>query len=62
MVVQFDNVPIVELVHNFNLKLDLLYEVMLNDLGLVNDFDGVDVFGKFVAHFVNLTKAAYTDI
>ena len=35
---------------------------MLNNLGLVDNFDGVDVLGVLMAHFVYFTKAANTDV
>ncbi len=62
MIVKFDNIPILQLVHDFDLQFDLLNQVMLYDLGFVDDFDGIDVFRDFVAHFVNFAKAANADI
>ena len=62
MVVQLDDVLIVQLVHDLDLKLDLLDQVMLNNFGLVDNFDGVDVLGVLMAHFVYFTKAANTDV
>ena len=62
MVVELDNVFIVQLVHDFDLKFDLLNEIVLYDLGFVYDFDSINVLGLLVTHFVNLTESADTDV
>ena len=35
---------------------------MLNDLGLVDDFDGVNLLGLFVSDFVNFSKTTDSNI
>jgi len=62
MVVKLHNVLLVKLVHDLDLQLDLLNQVVLNDLRLVDDFDGVDILGYFVSHLVNFAEAADTDV
>ena len=62
VVVQLDYVLVVELVHDLYFKLDLLDQVMLNNLCLVDHFDGIDILRLFVAHFVDFTESTHTDI
>ncbi len=62
MIVEFDNVFMIEVVHDLNLELDLLNQIMLDDLCLVDDLDGKNVFGHFVPHFVNFAEAADANV
>ena len=62
MVEQLNHVLVVQLVHDLNLKLDLLNQVVLNDLSLVDDLDSVDIFRLLVAHFIHLSEATYADV
>ena len=62
VVVELDNVFVVQLVHNFDLKFDLFHEIVLYNLGFVYDFDSINVLGLLVAYFVNLTKSTNSDI
>ena len=62
VIVKLYDILVVELVHDFDLKLDLLNQVVLDDLRFVNDLDSIDVFGNFVADFVHFSEAADTDV
>lgn len=62
MVEELHDVLVIKLVHDLDLKFDLLDEVVLDNLGLVDDLDRVDVLGCLVAHFVHLAEAANADV
>ena len=62
MIVKLYDVLVVELVHDFYLKLDLLDQVVLDNLRFVNDLDSIDVLGNFVADFVHFSEATDTDV
>lgn len=59
---QLHDVLVVELVHDLDFELDLLDQVVLDNLGLVDDLDSVNVLGQLVAHFVNFTEATDADV
>ena len=62
MIVKFDDIRVVELVHNFDFKFDLLNKVVLNDFLFTDNFDCIRVLAYFVAHFIHFSKTAYTDV
>lgn len=62
MVVKFDDIRVVKLVHNFNLELDLLHKVVLNDFLFADNLDCIRVLAHFVAHFIHFAKSTYTDV
>ena len=62
MVVEFNDVLVVQLVHDLHLKLDLLNKVVLDDLSLVDDLDSVDVLTRLMSDFINLSESADTNV
>ena len=62
VVKELHDVLVVKLVHDLDLELNLLDEVVLDNLGLVDDLDGVNILGHLVAHFVNFSKATDADV
>jgi len=44
VIMKLNDVLMIEIVHDFNLKFDLLNQIMLYNLNLVDDFDGKNVF------------------
>lgn len=62
MVVKFDNIWMVQFVHDLNFKLYLLDQIMFNNFCFADNFDGVNVLRNFVSDFVNLAESAYSNI
>lgn len=62
MIVQLQNVVVVEFVHDFYFKFDLLDQIMLQYLFLVYDFNCKHIFADFVTHFVHFAKTTYANI
>lgn len=62
MVVKFDDIRMIKLVHNFDLELDLLNKVMLHNFLFADNLDCIRVLAHFVAHFIHFAKATYTDV
>lgn len=59
---KLDDVFVVQLVHNLDLKFDLLDKVMLNNFSLVDDFDSVDVLTSLMSHLVHFAEAANSNV
>jgi len=62
VVVKFDNVWVVQFVHDLNFKLDLFNQIVFNNFGFANDFNRVNVLRYFVSDFVHFSKATHADI
>ena len=62
MIVEFQNVVVIQLVHDLYLKLNLLHQVMLQNLLLVDNFDSKHVFAHFMSYLVNFSKPTDTNI
>ena len=62
VVVQLDDVLVVQFVHDLDFELDLLHQVMLDDLRLVDDLDGIHILGALMSDFVHLAEAANADV
>ena len=62
MIEELDDVFVVELVHDLDLKFDLLDQVMFDNFSLVDDLDSIDVLASLMSHFVHFTEAANSNI
>ena len=62
MVIQFEDVVMVELVHDLHFELDLLHEVMLQDLLLIDDLNSKHVLTHLVPDFVHFPKPTNSDV
>lgn len=62
VVEELHDVLVVELVHDFDLKLDLLDQVVLNNLCLVDHLDRIDILRCLMAHFVNFSEATDANV
>ena len=62
MVIEFEDMIVIKFVHNLNLKLYLLDQIMFNNLLLVNDLDREHVFRYFMPHLINLSKSTHSNI
>ena len=62
VVVQLKDMVMVQLVHDLDLQLDLLNQVVLKNLFLVDDLDGEDVLGYLMSYFVDLAEATDSDV
>lgn len=62
MIVQLQDVIVIQLIHDFDLQFDLLYEIVLEYLLLVNYLDGKYILGNLVPNFVDLSKPTYSNV
>ena len=62
MIVQLHDVLVVQLVHDFNFKLDLFDQVMFDDLRLIDHLDGVNIFGTLMSHLVHFSETTDANI
>lgn len=62
VIVEFDDMFMIELIHDLDFKFDLFYQIILNDLRFVNDFDSIHILRFLMPHFINLSKSSYTNV
>jgi len=62
VVVQLENVVVVQLVHDLDLQLDLLHQIVLKDLLFIDNLDCINILRDFMSYFINFTKATDANV